>query len=201
MLTVSIQSGGASNRMGQDKALMPFLGKPLINRVLERVRYLADEVLVTTNRPTEYAFLGVPLFIDVIKDRGALGGLYTALSVAKYPYVAVVACDMPFVNPDILAHCHHLLAEKDIDAVIPRTEHGLEPFHAVYRRLTCLPAVNSALQSGKWRLISWLPEVKTYELSQEEIQPLDPDGIAFWNINTPQEFLQAEQLIKEKRNA
>lgn len=199
MLTVSIQAGGASSRMGQDKALMPFLGEPLINRVLERVRDLADEVLVTTNNPSEYAFLRVPLFEDVIKDRGALGGLYTALSVAKSPYVAVVACDMPFVNPDILAFCHHLLVEKDIDAVIPRTEHGLEPFHAVYRRLTCLPAVNSAIQSGKWRLISWLPEVKTYELSQEEILPLDPDGIAFWNINNLQEFLKAEQLIKEKR--
>lgn len=174
---------------------MLFQGKPLITRVLERVRSLGDEVLVTTNHPSEYAFLGVPLFPDIIKDRGALGGLFTALSVAKYPYVAVVACDMPFVNPEILGLCRHLLVEKDFDAVIPRTVHGLEPFHAVYRKTTCLPAVNTALQAGKWRLISWLSDVKVYELSREEMQPFDPAGIAFRNINNPQEFHQAEQLI------
>ncbi len=178
---------------------MPFLGKPLIARVLERVRFLADEVLVTTNRPAEYTFLGVPLFLDIIKNRGALGGLYTALSVAKYPYVAVVACDMPFVNPDILALSRDLLGVKDFDAVIPRTEHGLEPFHAVYRRTACLPAVNAALQAGKWRLISWLSEVRLYELSRKEMQPFDPAGMAFWNINNPQEFRQAEHLLDESK--
>ncbi len=112
MLTVVIQAGGESRRMGQDKALLPFLGKPLIQRVIERVASLADELLVTTNRPEAYQFLDLPLFPDVIPGRGALGGLYTALSAASQPLVAVVACDMPFASPALLmgrarpAACH-----------------------------------------------------------------------------------------------
>ena len=103
MLTVVIQAGGESRRMGQDKALIPFLGDHLIQRVRGRVAPLADELLVTTNQPQGYRFLGLPLFPDLIPGRGALGGLYTALSAASQPLVAVVACDMPFVNAEMLA--------------------------------------------------------------------------------------------------
>jgi molybdopterin-guanine dinucleotide biosynthesis protein A len=89
--------------MGQDKALIPFLGQPLIQRVKERVAKIADEVLVTTNNPEAFGFLQVRLVKDVIPGMGALGGLYTALYAASHPLVAVVACDMPFVNPLILS--------------------------------------------------------------------------------------------------
>ncbi|RME08873.1 MAG: molybdopterin-guanine dinucleotide biosynthesis protein MobB, partial [Anaerolineae bacterium] len=78
MLSVVIQAGGRSSRMGQDKALMPFLGEPLVRRVLRRLRPLADELLITTNNPQDYPPLGVRLVPDVIPDRGALGGLLTA---------------------------------------------------------------------------------------------------------------------------
>ncbi|HEX9030179.1 MAG TPA: molybdenum cofactor guanylyltransferase, partial [Anaerolineales bacterium] len=134
MLTIVVQAGGESRRMGQDKALLPFLGKPLITRILGRVRPIADELLVTTNRPENYSFLELPLFSDRLPGRGALGGLYTALSIANRPLVGVVACDMPFVSAALLAAARDLLADPTIDAVIPRTADGTEPFHAVYRR-------------------------------------------------------------------
>ena len=95
MLTICVQAGGESSRMGQDKALMPFLGRPLIQRVTDRLAPIADEVIVTTNHPEDYRFLGLPLFPDLKPGRGALGGLYTALSSATCESVAVVACDMP----------------------------------------------------------------------------------------------------------
>ncbi len=85
MLTVAIQAGGESRRMGQDKALLPFLGQPLIVRVIERLKLLADEILVTTNHPQAYQFLGLPLYPDQQPGRGALGGLYTALNAASHP--------------------------------------------------------------------------------------------------------------------
>jgi molybdopterin-guanine dinucleotide biosynthesis protein A len=198
MLTLAIQAGGKSSRMGEDKALLPFLGKPLIERVLDRVQHLGDETIITTNHPAGYRYLGLPLVPDIILDRGALGGLYTALKAAKSPFVAVVACDMPFANAEILEHAYRLLKEHPhIDAVIPGTEHGLEPLHAVYRRSTCLPAVKAAIKRDKWRLISWHGNIKVHNIPPEEIRQLDPHGITFQNINTPEAFRQAEKLAQE----
>ncbi|MCX8063463.1 MAG: NTP transferase domain-containing protein, partial [Anaerolineales bacterium] len=78
MRSLVVQAGGESRRMGKDKALLPFLGKPLIQRILERLIPVVDEALVTTNHPERYGFLNVPLVGDVFPGRGALGGLYTA---------------------------------------------------------------------------------------------------------------------------
>jgi molybdopterin-guanine dinucleotide biosynthesis protein A len=193
MLTLAIQAGGASSRMGQDKALLPFLGQPLIQRVVDRLTGLADETLVTTNHPEDYHFLGLPLFADPIPKRGALGGLYTALSAATHPLVAVVACDMPFVNPRLLSAQIELLTSTSADLVIPGSPEGLEPFHAVYRRETCLPQVLKALETGHWRVDAWLSQVRMHTLSLEEIQRYDPRRLSFWNINTPAEFQLAQQ--------
>jgi molybdopterin-guanine dinucleotide biosynthesis protein A len=197
MLTVAIQAGGESSRMGQDKGLVSFLGQPLITRVLNRIIPLADEILVTTNTPEDYRFLSYSLFPDVFPGRGALGGLYTALQAAHQPLVAVVACDMPFASPDLLALARDRLVEENLDAVIPRTEHGMEPFHAVYRRETCLPAVKTALEAGKWRLISWLPDVRVATIEPQEMPRYDPAGLAFLNLNTPEELHHAERLAEE----
>ena len=196
MLSVVIQAGGESRRMGQDKGLLLLLGQPLIARVMARVASLGDEVLVTTNRPEAYRFLGVPLFEDIYPGMGALGGLYTALNVARHPLVAVVACDMPFASPEILAAARQRLLEADVDVVIPQSEDGYEPFHAVYRRDICLPAVKDALEAGERRLISWFPAVKVATLSAEEASRLDPLKLAFWNLNTPEELQQAEQMAR-----
>jgi molybdopterin-guanine dinucleotide biosynthesis protein A len=198
MLSVVIQAGGQSSRMGQDKALMPFLGKSLIERVIERVTPIADQTLITTNLPAGFRYLGLELVPDEIPGRGALGGLYTALKAARHPMVAVVACDMPFVNPDILANAQQLLSDKNIDAVIPQTEHGLEPLHAVYRRSTCIMAVKNAIDADQWRMIAWHAQVKIHKISAPEIQQLDPQGLAFWNVNTPEEFQKAEHIAQQQ---
>jgi len=196
MLSVVIQAGGESRRMGQDKGLLLLLGQPLISRVMARVASLGDEVLVTTNHPDAYRFLDVPLFEDIYPGMGALGGLYTALTFARHPLVAVVACDMPFASPEILAAARQHLLDAEVDVVIPQSEDGYEPFHAVYRRDICLPAVKDALEAGERRLISWFPAVKVATLSAEEVTRLDPLKLAFWNLNTPEELRQAEQIAR-----
>jgi molybdopterin-guanine dinucleotide biosynthesis protein A len=203
MLTVCIQAGGESSRMGEDKALKTFLGRPLIQRVLDRLSPIADEVIVTTNRPTDYAFLTstslihrVPLSLraDLKPGRGALGGLYTAIASAKHPVVAVVACDMPFASAPLLEVASKLLVDEEMDVVIPKSEEGYEPIHAVYRRETCLPAIESSIAADQWKVIAWFPQVKVRVLPVEEIRQYDPAGLAFWNVNTPEEFSKAEQI-------
>lgn len=197
MLTLVIQAGGESRRMGQDKALLPFLGKPLIQRVLERVGAMADEILVTTNRPDAYGFLGLPLIPDLLPGRGALGGVYTALKSARHPLVAIVACDMPFASPALIAAERDLLQSSLADLAIANSGEGLEPFHAVYRQDTCLPAIQSALQAGKWRVDSWFDLVKVQVLRAEEIRRYDPRWLCFRNVNTPEELREAEQIALE----
>ncbi len=197
MLTLAIQAGGQSRRMGQDKALLSFLGKPMIARVIERIAPIAGEILVTTNHPEDYQFLGLPLYRDLIPDRGALGGLYTALSVATQPLVAVVACDMPFINYDLLAALRDRLVETKADIVIPHTGEGLEPFHAIYRRETCLPPLVAAIQADKWRVDSWFAQVKMHTFTLEEIARYDPQLLSFRNVNTPEDLQNAARLAEK----
>jgi molybdopterin-guanine dinucleotide biosynthesis protein A len=197
MLSVVVQAGGQSSRMGQDKALKPFLGRPLIQRVIERLQPIADELLVTTNRPADYAFLNLPLFPDLKPGRGALGGLYTALFSAKHPIAAVVACDMPFASAELFKAASNILVKEEADLVIAKTDEGYEPLHAVYRRATCIPAIETAIASDKWRMDSWFPQVKMRLLTPEEINRYDPHGLAFSNINTPEEFVQAEGRARQ----
>jgi molybdenum cofactor guanylyltransferase len=205
MLTIAIQAGGLSSRMGQDKALMPFLDRPLIAHLVDRLKGSADELLVTTNHPQNFAFLGVPLFSDILPGLGALGGLYTALFVSSQPLVAVIACDMPFIEPALLRAQLDLLQKEGADIVIPRSPDGLEPLHAVYRRETCLPAVYAALQAGERKMIAWHSGYQAYPgyaavrlrvMASEEVAVVDPQFRSFINVNTQEEFRQAEELAR-----
>lgn len=193
MLSVAIQAGGGSTRMGENKALKPFLGRPLIQRVIDRLSPLADEVLVTTNDPAALRFLNLPLFPDLRPGRGALGGLHTALVSARHAYVAVVACDMPFASGPLIVAAAGLLQQDGVDVVIADTTEGFEPLHAVYRRATCIPAIEAAMDADQWRVISWFPQVKVRKLTADELTRYDPDGLAFSNVNTPAEFAAAEK--------
>lgn len=194
MLTVCIQAGGQSSRMGEDKALKPFLGRPLVQRVVERLSPIADEVIVTTNRPDIYQFLNCRLFPDLKPGRGALGGLYTAIASAAHPIVAVVACDMPFASATLIEGMTQILVKNEADVVIAKSEEGYEPIHAVYRRETCLPAIEAAIEADQWKVIAWFPQVKVHTLTVQDIRQYDPSGLAFWNVNTPEEFMEAEQI-------
>jgi len=194
MLTVVIQAGGASSRMGEDKALKLFLGRPLIQRVIDRLSPIADEIIVTTNRPDDYEFLKMRLVPDLKPGRGALGGLYTAVASASHPLAAVAACDMPFASKTFFEGALSLMVREEADVVIAKTDEGYEPFHALYRRETCLPAIESAIDSDQWKVISWFSKVKVRTLNPDEVRLFDPSGLCFWNLNTPEEFLEAEKL-------
>lgn len=186
--------------MGRDKALMPFLGKPLIERIVARVAPIANEIIIVTNNPGNYTFLGLPLFADIYPERGALGGLHTALASASHPLVAVVACDMPFASPDLIQFQVRIMRDENVDVVIPGGPDGLEPLHGLYRRETCLPACHGAILADKWKLISWFPQVDVRTLQPGEIQPYDQAGLVFWNLNTPEEFARAEALARSARS-
>lgn len=196
-VSIAILCGGRSRRMGRDKGLMPFLGRPLIQRVIARVRPLSDDIVLITNRPDDYRFLGLPMLPDVVPDRGPLGGAFTAASRARAAVLVLVACDMPFVNADLLAYaCEELLA-RACDAVVPMTAQGPEALHAAYRPASCAPAMSAALAEGALQMTAWLGRVRTYFIPAEEVARFDPEGMAFVNVNTPEAFRAAEQRAAE----
>ena len=203
-ITLVIQAGGFSTRMGQEKALLPFGGLPLIEFIVNRGKMLTDDLIITTNQPDQYEFLNLPLHPDILPQRGTLIGMYTALSAAQRPLVAVLGCDMPFFSPLLLAFQAEWLERSNFDAVIPRSTEGLEPLHGVYRREPCLNAIQMVLEKGVHSLIGWLKHLQIMELPEEQIHFFDPNSRAFINLNTPEDYQHAISLIKpdqrEKRS-
>ncbi len=190
-LTVAILAGGQSARMGTDKAFVRVLGRPLIEDLLAQLGGLGAETLIITNRPDDYAYLGVPLFGDLLPGKGALGGLYSAVACATQPHVLCVACDMPFVVPPLLDHLISLMPEGD--AIVPRLAGEAEPFRAIYSR-ACLPAMRAALEAGKMRVISFFPAVRVRWVDEAELDRFDPQHLSFFNVNTPADLETARRL-------
>ncbi len=178
--------------MGRDKARVLLAGRPLITHVLERAAPLGTDVLVTTNSPEAFDFLGVRLVPDDHPGLGALAGLQTALRAAQAERVLVLACDLPFVSVPLLEHL--LLVAPEADAVLPRWHGELEPLHAVYRR-TCLGPIEQALAEGRQRMISFHESIRLHVVEEEDIAAFDPQGLTFFNVNTPDELQTAERLL------
>jgi molybdopterin-guanine dinucleotide biosynthesis protein A len=166
----------------------------LIEHVLKRLSGLADEVIITTNHPENYEFLGVPLYSDPKPGAGAAYGLQTALEAAKGEKVFVVACDMPFVQPQLARYMLEQLS-SGIDVVVPLQQGFYEPLLAVYRRNTCLPALSLALEKGQMRLIAFYPQVQVHTVLDTELNQLDPEGTSFFNVNTPADLADAEKML------
>lgn len=201
-VTVVIQAGGESRRMGQSKALVEFDGRPLICRLIKRLLPAADELVITTNEAEKLEFLfdefpeaGIKLVPDRRDVRGALIGMETALDAASCPIVAVVACDMVFASPSLVVAEAIEMTETGADAVVPVNKHGYEPFHASYRKDTCLEAVKKALAEGKSRVqcIFQDPNLTTIEFSQSKVLEAEPRGGCFINTNTPEELERIEK--------
>jgi molybdopterin-guanine dinucleotide biosynthesis protein A len=190
-LTVAILAGGKSSRMGTDKSFVRVLGRPLIEDVLAHVAGIGAETLIVTNRPEDYRYLGLPLFTDVLPDKGALGGIYTALHSSSQPHTLCVACDMPFVVRPLLDYLISLIPEGD--AIIPRLNGEAEPFRAIYSQ-ACLAPIRAALDAGKMRVISFFPDVRVRFVDEPEIDRFDPQHLSFFNVNTPEDLERARRL-------
>jgi molybdopterin-guanine dinucleotide biosynthesis protein A len=200
MFSVIIQAGGKSSRMGTDKLFIPFRGRILIEWVIERLANLTDDLIIISNQHEKLKYLNQSVYPDAIKDVGPLAGLYTGLKYARYDSVVMVACDMPFVNSSLLIEEVRLLEEMQMDVVIPVPGGKTEPLHAAYRRGTCLPVIEAGIRSGMRRLIEWHSLVRVHLMEDAQIRKFDPTGLAFMNINNPEDALLAEQVDLEDDN-
>ncbi|MCP5097351.1 MAG: molybdenum cofactor guanylyltransferase [Chloroflexi bacterium] len=180
--TIAIMAGGKSSRMGSDKSFIPFQGRPMIEIVRERVAGLAAETILITNKPDEYAHLNLPMFGDVYPDKGPLGGIYTAVHHATHPHTLVVACDMPWLNRDLLVYM--ITQQETADIVIPRPQKFPEPLHAIYSKV-CLAPIEANIKADRLKITGFFGKVSVNYLGQDVIGKFDGDGRSFANINTP----------------
>ena len=185
-----ILAGGQSRRMGCDKALIAFEGKPIIVHVIDTLRELSDDVLVVSNRSEVYASFGARVVPDADPPSGPLGGISVGLAAAQHDLAIVVACDMPFLNTQLLRS----LVERavNVDAVVPLTGDRFEPLHAVYRR-ACLAAINLHLAGGDRRVISFFDEVQVKAVPETDWRLIDPTGRSLANLNTLDDLRQMRQ--------
>jgi molybdopterin-guanine dinucleotide biosynthesis protein A len=190
-----VLAGGKSSRMGSNKALIQFGGKRLIEIAVDRLSGLFPEVLIIANDPDQYAYLGVTILADLIPNSGPLGGLYTGLSAASHARAFFSACDMPFLNADLISF---LVREADgWDIVVPRVAGELHPMHAVYAK-TCLPYMKDAIESGRLKIAGFFPNVRVKQIDEPALRTVDPDLLGLMNLNTPLELERAEAIRRQR---
>lgn len=185
--------------MGHDKAFLPIGGRPVIQRVLERVSTLSDDVIIVTNTPDRYASGTTSRLVgDVFAGKGSLGGIYSALVAARHPHCLIVACDMPFLNVSLLEHLISLAPGYDV--VVPRIAGRLETTHAVYST-ACLDAIRQRLLRDDLRIRGFFAEVHVCIVEQAEAARYDADLRSFLNMNTPSDWERLQQLAAEQDRA
>ena len=185
-VTGVIQAGGKSTRMGgQPKALLELGGRRIIERVLDAVAPVVDDVLIVTNTPALYAFLGVAMVPDVYPDHGSLGGIFSGLTAAAGEVVFNVACDMPFLHSPVARLIVARAGEADV--VIP---------HALYAK-ACLPHIETRLMAGRFKIVGLFEDVRVVEIPEEEVARLRAPDVVFMNVNTPEELARARALAAE----
>jgi molybdenum cofactor guanylyltransferase len=186
-----ILAGGKSRRMGRDKSQLALGGETLAARAARTLGAVCDDLTVVTNTPEQFAGLGARLTGDVIPGGGALSGIHAGLAAARHEFALVVACDMPFLNAALLRHIASLAPGHD--AVVPRWLGESEPLHAVYSR-SCTAAIEPLLRRGGGRIGEFYERIRVRYLEHEEIIRFDPDGLSFFNINSPQDWARALEL-------
>jgi molybdopterin-guanine dinucleotide biosynthesis protein A len=189
-VTAVILAGGNSTRMQSNKALLPYRGERFIERIYRRLAAVFPEVILVTNTPETYRFLPCRTVSDLYPGMGSLAGIHSGLTHCTTPFIFVVACDMPELDEELIRRLVAGIGGSDV--VIPESDGGLEPLHAVYGK-GCLPAMEGYLSMGKSKIIDCFDRLKVTVISREEISGIDPAFQSFRNINTPEEYFRIRQ--------
>lgn len=174
--------------MGTDKALLRLApdGPRLLEMVLAAVKPLVGAIVISTNRPDEFSWAGLPLVADNYPGAGPLAGLEAGLGASPVEYNLVVACDMPWLVPSLLEYLLQLAPAYE--AVVPISAEGrAEPLCAVYSKKN-LPVIRRHLADGSLKMTGWLNEVKTLFVPAAQLAKFDPDFRSFRNLNRPEDL-------------
>jgi molybdopterin-guanine dinucleotide biosynthesis protein A len=187
--SAAILAGGKARRFGgSDKGALLVGGRRIIDRQLDELRQLTDDIMVVGDRLVE-DIPSVRHVRDRVPDSGPLGGLDAALSAARDDQLLVVACDMPFVTAAFLRTLLEVMDRADV--VVPATERGYHPLCAVYRR-SCHPAVVRRLADRRLKMLELLEELTVHVVEKEAVARYGGSERVLTNVNTPDELHHLE---------
>ncbi len=199
MTSCIVLAGGKSERMGRDKKLLEFKGKPLLHHVLEAVGEFSEEIILSLAREEELPLGGLSvsrIAVDEVQDKGPIGGVLSGLRQCSNDYAVVVPCDSPFLEPEVY---RYMLGEAPgHDAVVPKKGGRLEPLHAVYKVQPMVEACEAAIKEGSLEMrevITRLGEVKYIPV--EVFKKYDEGLLTFCNVNDPRDLKLLERLNDE----
>jgi molybdenum cofactor guanylyltransferase len=195
MAAAAVLAGGASRRMGRDKATMPVGGVELAATVLAAAARVAAPVVLVAPEGHPARRLAARVVAD--PAQGPLVALAAALEALDATHVLVLAGDHPGLRVELLAHLVALAPRGD--AVACRRGPRLEPLVAVYRRVPALAAARRALTGGsgglkpsprenRGSLLGLLAELRTVVVDEPEWRALDPDGRSFVDLDDPDDL-------------
>lgn len=181
-----ILAGGKNIRMqGEDKAFLEIDGKPIIERLINKLRKLAGDIIVVTNSPEKYAHYPVTVAMDEKPCLGPLMGIYSGLKVSSVRYNFVAACDMPFVNEALVSY---MIDNRDnYDALVPKIDDELHPLCAMYSK-NCISVIEEMLRQDKRDVRSIFPKLNVRFLERVELEKIDKKFLSLVNINTRVDF-------------
>jgi len=184
-MTGIILAGGKNRRMGTNKAFLTVGGERLIDRIIKLYKGIFKELIIVTNTPLDYLDQDCTIVTDIIKGKGALGGIYTGLFYASHNHAFVAACDMPFLNKAFIEYM--IKRCTDVDIVVPICAEGLQPLHAIYSR-QCIPAIKRYIEKDQMKITGFYKGLKTVVIPEDIFKPFDPEGRMFSNINTQEDL-------------
>jgi molybdopterin-guanine dinucleotide biosynthesis protein A len=196
-----VQAGGGSTRFGRDKALAEIAGKPMLLRMCELLPSVTSEVRIVA-ASGKYTSFGFETVADRWPGNGPLGGVVTALleTASNSPqceWNLLIGCDMPFLTGDWLQFLADRAARSAAQAVVPKSEHGLEPLCACWRT-DVAKILHTAFEDGTRRVTDGLRLLNVEVLDVQDWQPFDCNGRLFWNMNTPADYEQARRILEAK---
>ncbi|MCH9035948.1 MAG: molybdenum cofactor guanylyltransferase [Chloroflexi bacterium] len=191
-------AGGRSKRLGRNKAVEKIGDQSLIERVVGKLSQVTSETVVVVAEESKAADLNLPPWVrtaaDLYPGTGSLGGIFTGLSAAKGNYGVVVACDMPFLNVDLIRFMLDIVS--DYDAVVPRLQGRPEPLHAVYSK-SCVGPIEHCLQADQLKIAIFFEQINVAYLEEDDIEAFDPSHLSFFNVNTQEDLDKALALEAE----
>lgn len=189
-LSVVILAGGHSERIGSDKARLCLNGQTLIQRAVDTLSALSDDIICVARAEQDIGVNGAAVIFDLPGAIGVLAALRAGLERSRYSWSLVMACDMPFINLPLVRYMQTLVEGYDI--VVPNLEVGLEPLHALYHQRV-LAALARAIVDGRKRVISFYEGVRVRKVNEAELRHYDPHLRSFFNINTTADLDQARR--------
>jgi molybdenum cofactor guanylyltransferase len=208
----AVLAGGGSRRMGQDKAILPFRGKPLIQHVSDLLQSVFADVVIVSSHRQIYPFLRVPVLTDIIPDCGPLGGIYTALVHGGDRCLFVAACDLPLISPELIRYIldfeipkdvtpGHLNPSEEPTAKIPVQDERLHPLCGWYSA-NCRISIEENLKQGQLKVQDFLQGIRMVPVPVSADRTFYRERL-FYNINTMEKYrdlLQNDPLQSPDQN-